>query len=164
MTRGIGDIPLDLPPQHYRVLSDMREQLVELRGTLAPPATPGNFAVTPQAFSNLVQWSRVNDADFYEVRHGFSANAGDATVIVQDVGSSQQWVDHVGNNGITKFYWVRAAKLTGARSQWTTTLSGTTLTSATGVTPPNPPPPRIIVTDQTTGQRIPYEIARDQQL
>lgn len=162
MARGIGDIPLDLPVQHYNVMRDMREMILELRGTLAPPATPTNVKVTAQAFSILVQFSRVNDADYYEVRHGISANAGDQSVIVQDIGSSQSWVDNIGNTGVTKTYWVRAAKMTGARSQWSEAHSATTLASNTGTTQPTPPPARIVVIDQQTGQRIPYDIARDQ--
>lgn len=147
----------ELTPQHQQFLSDVREQLIQLRQRQAIPDAPTNIKATGQAFSNLVQWTRSSDADYYEVLHSLTPALTDPKLQTTDVGNSAMWLDHVGNNGIQKFYWVRARKRTGASSLEVGPANATTLVSATGVTPPPPPPPsNILVTDQATGRTIPY--------
>lgn len=161
MPRGIGEAPLDgsMTPLQRRVYQDMRQQLISLRGTQAPPALAKNIVVTPQAFSNLLQFTRAFDADRYEVRHSQSANPNDPSTVIVDIGSTNQWVDQVGNTGITKTYWIRSVKNNGVMSQWSAPFSGQTLASGTGVTPPTPPPSgQGIVVDQQTGQKVPTDL------
>lgn len=160
MPRGIGEAPLDgsMTPLQRRVYQDMRQQIISTRGSQSPPAVPTNLVVTPQAFSNLLQFTRAFDADKYEVRHSKSGNPNDASTVIVDIGSTNQWVDQVGNTGIAKTYWVRSVKNNGVVSQWSAPASGTTLTSGTGVTPPTPPASgQGIVLDQQTNVKIPTD-------
>ena len=161
--RNIGEIPatLDGGPQHRRVMVDMREQILQLRQRLAVPDAPTNLKIVAQAFSNLVQFTRSADADYYEVLHAPTSSLLDPALQTADIGNTSTWIDHVGNVGIKVFYWVRARKRTGASSLEVGPVSATTLAAAAGVTPPSPPPPaNIIVMDQTTGRRIPYSLSR----
>lgn len=138
-SRGIPEVPLGLDQGLRRHLQDMREVVIQLRESLAPPSVPSNLKVTAQAFSNLVQWTRSINADFFEVLWSSTPNLQQANIV--NVGNSAQWVDQVGQSGIQRFYWVRARKNTGPRSLEIGPQSGTTLASGTGVTPPAPPPP-----------------------
>jgi hypothetical protein len=163
--RGIGEIPMQhivdgksvpLDPQIRRVLVDMREQITQLRQRQAIPDPPTNVKATAQAFANLVQWTRSSDADYYEVLHALTPSLKDTHLQTTDVGNSALWQDKVGNSGVQKFYWVRARKRTGASSLEVGPANATTLTSATGVTPPAPPPAsNVLTTDQSTGRVIP---------
>ncbi len=150
-------VPLD--PQLRRVLVDLREQVIQLRQRQAIPDAPTNVKATAQAFANLVQWTRSSDADYYEVLHATTPALTDPHLQTTDVGNSALWQDKIGNSGIKKFYWVRARKRTGATSLEVGPVTATTLTSATGVTPPAPPPAsNILVTDQNTGRVIAYTL------
>lgn len=156
-SKGVTHRISEFTPQHQQFLSDVREQLLQLRQRQAIPDAPTNVKATGQAFSNLVQWTRSGDADYYEVLHALTPALTDPHLQITDVGNSALWVDHIGNNGITKFYWVRARKRTGASSLEVGPASAITLIAATGVTPPPPPPPaNILVTDQATGRVIAY--------
>lgn len=172
LTRGIREVPMpsvrtivdkngtshrvaEFTEEHRQFLQDLRETVVQLRSNQAPLPIPTNFKVTPLAFANLLQWTRVTGADYYEVLWNTTANL--TTANVQGVGDSASWVDHIGNGAITRFYWVRARKFTGSASSESVALSGTTLASGTGVTPPAPPPSgALIVIDQTTGHQVYY--------
>jgi hypothetical protein len=175
--RGIGEIPLQhtvrvidsdgkekniqspLDPQLRRVLVDMREQLLQIRQRQTVPDAPTNLKATGQAFSNLIQWTRSSDADYYEVLHALTPALTDPHLQTTDVGNSALWIDHVGQTAIKKFYWVRARKRTGASSLEIGPVNATTVASATGVNPPTPPPPsNILVTDRSTGRVIPYTL------
>ena len=155
--RNIPEVPtkLDNGPQHRQLLVAMREQIVQLTGRLAIPAPPSNVAVTPQAFQNTVVWSKSNDADYYEVRVSNTSNQNDASAFTVDVGNSAIHQDTIGN-AITRYYWIRACKYTGAVSPWSTLVKGTALAAGTRVTPPNPPQPgTTLVEDQVTGAVAP---------
>lgn len=145
--------------QQRRFLQDMREQIVQLRQRQAIPDPVTNLHATAQAFQNLVQWTRSSDADYYEVLHSLTPSLLDPHLQTTDVGNSALWTDHIGQSGVKKFYWVRARKRTGASTLEVGPVSATTLTSATGVTPPAPPPPaNILVLDRNTGRVIPYTL------
>jgi hypothetical protein len=136
-------------------LQDLRQVVVGLRESIVPPTVPTNLQVTAQAFANLVQWTRSINADFYEVLWSSTPNIGAAIIV--NVGNSAQWTDPVGQSAITRFYWVRAGKNTGARSEEVGFKSATTLASGTGVTPPKPPPPsQNQALNQRTGRIEPY--------
>lgn len=158
MARGIGEVPTVLKiddPQLRTLLVNMREQLVNLRASQSPLPVPTNPKVTPIAFANLIEWTRVTNADYYEVL--WNATPELKTATVQAVGDSQRWVDNVGQVGVKRYYWVRARRYTGSRSAETQSLSGITLASAAGVNPlPPPPPGHIQVLDAGTGRKIYY--------
>lgn len=175
--RGIGELPQQSirtivdkdgtkhqvsvwTPQHQGFLMDLREQILQMRQRLTIPDAPTNVKATAQAFSNLVQFTRSSDADYYEVLHSPTPSLKDPALQVSPIGNGASWVDHVGNAGVTVFYWVRARKNTGATSLEVGPAKATTLAAAAGVTPPTPPPPsNIIVTDQSTGRQIPYTLS-----
>ena len=155
-TRGVPEVPLGLAPALQAHLQDVREVLLQLRATQAPPSVPQNVQVTPQAFGNTLQWSRSVNADYYEVLHSTTPNIANATVV--NVGNSASYTDTVGKNGIQKWYWIRAHKLTGPRSLETMPVSATTLASGTAVTPPTPPPSsRVIVQNQQFNRKEPQD-------
>lgn len=132
--------------------------VVELRHQQTPPTSPSNLSVTPQAFANIVVWTRPVNADYFEVLWNSTPNLATATVV--NVGNSQQWTDNVGQASITRFYWVRARKFASPliKSVEAGPVKGTTLTSGTGVTPPKLPPiSQIIVLNQQTGRLEPLE-------
>lgn len=138
-----------------RLLVEMRQTVVQLRAAQAPLPTPTNFKVTALAFGALLQWTRVVGADYYEVLWNTTADAKAANV--HGVGDSAEWVDHVGQVNIKRFYWLRARKFTGGASNLNGPLNATTLASNTGVAPPKPPPPgQIVVVDQKTGHQVYY--------
>lgn len=156
-TVGIPEVPGHLDQQTKDLLLALRTQVIKLRSSQSPLPVPTNFKVTPQAFGNLIQFTRVPVADFYEVLWSATPNFNGAQVI--DIGNSAQWTDNVGQVNVTRYYVVRARLNTGARSLNTQVKSGTTLASATGVNPPPPPPPsKIIVIDATTGHAVPYNL------
>jgi hypothetical protein len=153
-TVGIPEVPLHLDQTTQQFLQALRTQVIKLRSSQAPVAIPSNFKVTAQAFSNTLQFTRVPLADYYEVLWSSSPNMNGAHVV--DIGNSAQWTDNVGQTGITRYYAVRARLNTGARSLNTQIAKSTTLPSATGVNPPDPPiPNKILVIDQLTGHAVP---------
>lgn len=158
--KGITHRVPEFTEEHRRFLVDLREQVVQLRLRQAVPDTPTNLKATGQAFQNLVQWTRSGDADYYEVLHATTPSLLDVNLQTTDVGNSAMWQDRVGDTGVQKFYWVRARKRTGASSLEVGPVDATTVASATGVTPPTPPPPsNILVIDKTTGRVIPYALS-----
>lgn len=149
----------ELTPQHQQFFVDIREQLLQLRQRQAVPDPITNLKATGQAFSNLIQFTRSADADYYQVLHALTPSLLDPLLQITDIGNSALWVDHVGQNSIQKFYWVRARKRTGPTSLEAGPVNATTVASGTGVTPPPPPPPgNILVIDQSTGRRSYYTL------
>jgi len=156
LTRGIPEVPTggDISPELRRHLVDMRQTVLLLRAGQTPPGDPGNVRVTAQAFGNIVQWSRGQQADFHEVLWNTTPTIVNATVV--NVGNSAQWTDNVGQMGVKRYYWVRSHKNTGPRSREIGPKDGTTLASNAGVAPPPPPPPGTHqVLNQRTGGREP---------
>jgi hypothetical protein len=136
--KGNTHVVLADSPQLRSFLTNMREMVLQLRDSQNPPGLPSNLVVTPQAFSNLVQWSRGVDADYHEVLWNTTPTVINATVV--NVANSAQWTDNVGQSGVKRYYWVRAHKDTGARSVEVGPIAGTTLAAGSGVAPPKPPP------------------------
>jgi len=137
---------------------ELRKSIVQLQGQIASPGMPSNLKVTPQAFGNLIQWSRGTGADFHEVLWNTSPTVINANVV--PVQNAAQWADNVGKNGIKRWYWVRAVKQTALHAVTRTTelgpIAGTTLASGSAVTPPTPPAPGVNqVLNQRTGGREP---------
>jgi hypothetical protein len=181
-TRGIPEVPLPLSktivdkdgkshiisvltPQHQRFFTDIREQLIQLRSNQAVPDPPSNLRVTPQAFANLIQFTRSSNADYTELVISSTPNLNDPSSTIVDIGTGAQYQDIVGNSNITRYYWIRARKNTGSSSLQVGPGSGTTLAAATGVTPPTPPPPgNLVAIDQTTGQQYAYTLTGPRRL
>src|SRR5258706_7516581 len=96
-TRGIREVPTTIDPkdpQLRQLLVDLREQVITLRKAQAPLQSPTNFKVTPIAFANLIEWTRVTGADYYEILWNTVAQLKTATI--QGVADSQRWADNVG--------------------------------------------------------------------
>jgi hypothetical protein len=152
---GIREIPTNIDPNLRDYLQDLQVALKKVQGSQTPLAVPTNFKVTAQAFQNLLQWTRVVNADYYEVLWNSTPNV--QTAKVQGVGDSAAWVDNVGQANVARTYWVRACRYTGAKSPLSPGLTKTTLAAGTGVTPPSSPPAsHILVVDSATGHIIPY--------
>jgi len=145
-------------PQLRRYLVDLRTFVHKLAGNSSPPGLPLNLKVTPQAFGNLVQWSRGTGADFHEVLWNTQPTVINANVV--PVQNAAQWTDNVGQVGVKRFYWVRAVKQTALHAVTRTVevgpIAGTTLAAAAGVNPPTPPPAGVNqATNLRTGGREP---------
>jgi hypothetical protein len=160
LQQKLPEVPLEpsMSPQTRRFLVEVRKQLEALKGATAGPGLPANLVVTPQAFGNIVQWSRGVNADFHEVLWNTQPTVINAHVI--PVQNGAQWTDNVGQVGIQRWYWVRAVKQVGLHSTTRTVEvgpgTGTTLAAATGVAPPTPPPSGVIqVINTRTGGREP---------
>lgn len=154
MIRGIPEVPLGIKDAALRRhLQDMRECLLEIRSSQAPPNQPSNFKITPQAFGNLIAWTRAVNADFYEVLWNTTPQIKGAVIV--SVGNSQQWMDNIGQAAVKRWYWVRSGKNTGARSIEIGPIAGTSLAAGTGVTPPTVPVShQVPVLDQTRNYNV----------
>jgi hypothetical protein len=175
-TRGIPEVPMpsirritdkngkthevsEFTEQHRTFLVDIREQILQLRKRQTVPDAPSNFKATGQGFNNLIQFTRSADADYYEVLHALTPSLMDPQLQVTDIGNSAIWTDHLGQPNITKFYWIRARKRTGASSLESGPVKATTVASNVAVpVPPPPPPGNIIVIDRSTGRRLYYTL------
>jgi hypothetical protein len=150
--------PID--PNELNLLTNMRQQVTQLTARLAIPDPPTNLKATAQAFANFIQFSRSGDADYYEITMALKPNLNDPSVVIKDIGNSNSYSDQIGNVGITKYYWVRARKMTGASSIQVGPVKATTLASATGSNQPNPPAAgNILVLDASTGTLLPYTLS-----
>jgi hypothetical protein len=141
MTRGIGEIPFGTGMSAITRQMMVSNRAVSLKNqkAQAPPSPPSNLKVTAQPFGNLVQWTRSADADSQELLIGATPSTAAATII--NVGNTCKYVDNIGQSGITHFYWVRSVKTSGQRSTEIGYVTGTSLASNMGVTPPIAPPP-----------------------
>jgi hypothetical protein len=155
--RRLPEVPMDFGKNdsERRVVSEMRQAIVDLRGPQAPPGIPTNFVVTPLAFGNLLQWTRGINADGTNVYWNSKPTLAGAVLI--DVGNSHQHVDYVGNANVKRYYWVQSydshVQFNGATSIEVGPVAGTTLASGTGVNVPAPPPAGATqVTNVQTGQ------------
>lgn len=157
-TRGLPEVPMKIDPNDQgfrRLLVEMRQTIVQLRAAQAPLAAPTNFKATALAFGAILQWTRTVNCDYYEVLWNTTPDATRANV--HGVGDSAEWIDHIGQSGVKRFYWLRGRKYTGAASVLNGPLNITTLASNVGVAPPTPPPPgQIVVVDQKTGHQVYY--------
>lgn len=124
-----------------RFLVELRKSVEQMRGTLAPPSLPSNLKVTPQAFGNLIQWSRGTGSDYHEVLWNTVPTIINAHVI--PVMNGAQWTDNIGQTGVKRYYFVRGVKQVAPHAYTRTIevgpIAGTTLASNAGVTPPTPP-------------------------
>jgi hypothetical protein len=160
--RGVPEVPLDAPSRDWLV--ELRQNVVDLRGTLAVPNAPSNFKATALAFAVLLQWTRGQNSDGTQVLWNSTPTLAGANII--DVGGSAQHVDYVGNTAITRFYWVRSYDSQAPTSSPSTSsavgpLSATTLASGVGVTPPAPPPGGgTMAIEPTTGHVVPTNFQR----
>ena len=179
MSRGIPEIPIVQPrqivgkdgtvhmvheftPQHYQVLVQMRQQILQIVGNQTAPLPPTNLKVTAQGLSNLVQFTRTATGDIYEVAHALTGTLNDSHLVITSIGNSQSWVDVIGSSGVTVFYWVRVRKSNGQASDWAGPVKATTTAATAGVPPAAPPPAdNIIVVDTRTGNQYPYRLARN---
>jgi hypothetical protein len=155
-TRGIREVPNNLDTDLFNFLTDIRAQVVALTGNQAPLSPPTNLKATAQSFAITIQFTRT-DADYFEILWSMAPTLNNAAVV--DIGNSNQWTDNVGQAAITKYYWVRARRNTGAVSAAAGPVKATTLASGTGATPASatsPPPSSILVVDKTTGQVTSY--------
>ena len=139
-------------------LSEVRKSIEQLRGQTSSPGLPSNLKVTPQAFGNLIQWSRGTGADFHEVLWNTTPTTLNANVV--PVQNAAQWNDNVGQVGVKRWYWVRAVKQTALHAVTRTIelgpIAGTTLASGAGVAPPSPPAPGVNqALNERTGGREP---------
>jgi hypothetical protein len=163
VTRGIKEVPSDLPTHHRDFFQDLRENVLRLMASQAAPRPPVGLKVIPISFGNVVQFIRT-DGDFYEVLWSTTPNIQNATSV--NIGTSQQWQDNVGKAAITRYYWVRAVnQISGAdfiKSTEVGPVPGTTLASGTAATVPAPVAAAdTLVLDQKTGTIVPANIAHD---
>lgn len=156
----IPEVPMlpDASPQLRRFLVDLRNAVQKQMGAITPPGLPANLKVTPEAFGNLIQWSRGTNADWHEVLWNTQPTVNNANVV--PVQNAAQWTDNVGQVGVKRWYWVRAVRQTALHAVTRTVevgpIAGTTLASNAGVNPPTPPPPGFYqVLNQRTGGREP---------
>jgi hypothetical protein len=140
----IPEVPMlpECSQQLRRFLVDLRKAVQQTVSSSAPPGMPSNLKVTPQGFSNTLQWSRGTGADFHEVLWNTSPTVKTAHVV--PVQNAAQWTHNVGQSNVKLYYWVRAVKQVALHATTRTVelgpIAGTTLASGTGVTPPTPPP------------------------
>jgi hypothetical protein len=177
-TRGIPEVPLpqaktivdrdgkhhtvyELSPQHYQWMVQIRQMVINLTGNQSAMVPPTNFRVTGQGLSNLIQFTRASNADYYEMASSTTANLNDLHLIITDIGNSSSHPDTVGSSAITKFYWIRSCKNTGLKSVWNGPIKAATTTAGVAVPQATPPPPsNIIIIDQSNGNKLPYKLVK----
>lgn len=157
--RRLPEVPLDFGKnmQERQFVLELRQAIIDLRGPHSAPTAPSNFKVTPLAFANLLQWTRGVNADGTHVLWNTKPTLEGAVLV--DVGLSHEYRDYVGNNGVTRYYWIQSYD---AQSQFHSLTSvevgpiaGTTLAAGVGVnTPPPPPAGQQQTTNTKTGQII----------
>jgi len=157
--RGIPEVPLNptdpgSAEQMRRLLVDIRQGVIDLRGPKSPPTPPSNFKATAMAFAVLLQWTRGLNTDCTELLWNSKPTLNGAVVI--DQGGSQQYVDYIGAASVTRFYWVRSCQdVAGIVGREVGPVSATTLASGTSTPFPAPPPPaQSIVIDPATGHPV----------
>ncbi len=147
LQQKLPEVPLDknMSAATRNFLSEVRKSFEQLRGTLAPPALPSNLKVTPQAFGNLIQWSRGTGSDFHEVLWNTVPTIINAHVV--PVSNGAQWTDNIGQSNVKRYYFVRGVKQVAPHAYTRTIevgpIAGTTLASNAGVAPPAPPVPGV---------------------
>jgi hypothetical protein len=152
--RGIPEVPMDVGSKEEmrRFLSDLRQTVVDLRGSQVPPTPPTNFKATPIGFGVLLQWTRGLHADGTEVLWSLTPTLASAVVI--DAGSGHQYVDYTSNT-TKRFYWIRSYdNHAPVRSRETGPVNATPLASGTSVAAPTAPPANQGQTRDTTTGRV----------
>lgn len=152
-TRGIRDVPNNIDPQLRDHLQDMRAVLLQIQGQITPPRPVINLGAFTQPVAVLIQWT-TTDANGYTVFWNDSPTL-DLTKSI-DAGAGSSYVDHIGQAGVTRWYWVRAYKTHGSVSNVVGPVSATAGAIGTGVPPPIAPVQGDqFVIDQTTGFPVP---------
>lgn len=157
--RRLPEVPTNIkdPNELLDIIREMRQAIIDARGPLHTPGPPTNFKVTPLAGAILLQWSRGTNADGTEVHWNTKPTLNGAFTV--DVAGSSQYVDYVGGNGVTRFYWIGSYDIHApAGSPSTSTLVGplsaTSLASGSGATPPAPPPQGVMSTNVRLGYPV----------
>jgi hypothetical protein len=147
---AIGNIPNSFSSDQQIFLQTLVSTLKELQQTVIPPNPPSNLKVTPKAGGNIVQFTRSN-GDVYALYKSTSPSLNGATRV--DLGKANQYVDDVGDAGVTVFYWI-FAKTNQLTSTTVGPVSGTTLALGTTITTPTPPPASQTPTISDTDNQV----------
>ena len=157
--RHLPEVPIDFGKNQGErgIVVELRQAVLDLRGPQEAPTAPTNFKATALAFAVLLQWTRGVNSDGTHVYWNTVPSLSGAVLV--DVGASNQHVDFVGKDGVTRYYWVQSYD---SHSQFHANSSvevgpqaATTLAAGTGVVPPTPPPAgQQTVTNTNTGQTI----------
>jgi hypothetical protein len=133
----IPEVPFDLPEPVRRYLTHLRNAVISVNDSIAPPEVVTNFTVTPMAGGNLIEFTRSN-ADFYSIYWSSGFDFDKAEVLVS-LGQNSRYEDPIGAGGVTRYYWVAANRRNGLRAI-TDFVASTSLALGTPITPPAPPP------------------------
>lgn len=156
--QGLQSLPVKFDPKKdwgtvRMVLLSMQSNIADMQGVLTTPRRPQSITATAAAFANIIRFVKTN-GDRYELMMGPTANLKDAYLV--DIGDTGYFVDYIGKDAITRYYWVRSVNIIGSHtrvySEYLGPVSATTLTVAGAVAPPAfPYVGDQPVQDQTTG-------------
>lgn len=147
--RGIREVPAHLDSQTRAFLTDLRQSVIRLVSAQAPPRAPISIGASQQPAAIQIQWTGT-DADGYKVYWNDSAQLDKTRSY--DAGSGQSYVDHIGQSGIQRWYWVQGYKNNGVVSPIMGPFTAMSGAVGTGVPPPIfPIPGDQLVEDLTTG-------------
>lgn len=151
--QNIGEVPSNIPVEHRRFLTQLRNAVVQMQGQTQPPAGPTNFIVTPIAGGNVIQFTREVSADNTVLYSSPTASLNDAGLHA-NLGYSTSYTDNVGQGSVTKYYWLRSYR-GPTQGAIVGPVKGTTLALGTSTTlPANPPESSLSVTNSQTGNTI----------
>ena len=166
LPKGIGEVPMELGKCTHcgasvamsdgmrSFLTQVKQGADNLQRAKGPLNTPTNVQVTPQAFSNMIQFTRPPQSDFFEILWNTTPNLSGAQIA--GTSTSNQYVDYVGQAGVKRFYWVRARNYQGGKSIESTPIAATTLAAGTSVPFPHPPPAGQVQAVYVTKGRLIY--------
>lgn len=145
--QAIPEIPGNVDTGLRRALIEMRKAINRLESSAVPPAAPSNLKATAKAGGVILQWTK-SDGTGYVVYRNSSANLDGA--IRFDAGNSASYIDEIGKEGVTLYYWIRAKK-NSMESAVTGPVNATTLALTAEITFPTPPAPsqQPIISDET---------------
>jgi hypothetical protein len=134
---AIREIPLSLEWKSLRkCLIEMREALLALQKTSAPPRPVTNFTATGKPLGVLIMFTR-SDAESYIV---YRSSTPELQAAVQfELHNTGVWTDELGSGALKRYYWVRA-KRGGKESSIVGPVSATSLAAGAAFTPPAAPP------------------------
>jgi hypothetical protein len=149
---GVREVPVNEPDwrTQRRLLTDMREAIIQNNDSRTPPRDPSNLQVTPLPGGNRVSFTR-SDADYYILY--YATTRDHSTAVAIDLGGGNEF-NHLRGKGTEElFYWVQGFKHNGKSSNLVGPNSGTTLALGTNATLPLPPPSDDApIKDDTTGR------------
>lgn len=119
-----------------RHLVEMRQAMLRLQGSVIPPDQVNNLKATAQAGAVIVHFTR-SDGDAYVLYWNTTPSMNGATRI--DLGLANSYVDEIGKEDITRYYWVKVKK-GQMESAVSGPVSAKTLALTATITPPVPPP------------------------